>query len=364
MTFVFILVLVVIVVLIVASSSKSGKTNRRRPGPVRGTKPPARKPAKPDYRSEPLPAGLGLQPGVPLKSAADRLEQALQAEYGDRLRKRVLGKYPSMSEAEYEWKLLELKRYFLMTAVLKEVPMFSEAVDDIWHEMLMFTREYQRFGETLLGATIHHAPHTSGTPDPGGRAWFDWVYAHLFTATPFTGQIWGSFFRYPLDRQRIDRLSSESEEELEQLWFNRKAAAQFPEIRQTVRWLIEQAKDQLRQAAVNPTYAERPSESHGPSLMPYLAGAMLFYSVTEFTGFNEQMQELLTEEEAKREAGQQSGASSSCASSGCGSGIWSDNDSGNDDSGSSGNCSSSSCSSSNCSSSSSCSSGCGGGGGD
>ena len=73
--------------------------------------------------------------------------------------------------------------------------MYSVKVDDVWHEMLMFTREYEQFGKALCGGIIHHAPHTADEkPETGERAWFDWVYGEVvFEAAPASGQLWGSF---------------------------------------------------------------------------------------------------------------------------------------------------------------------------
>jgi hypothetical protein len=143
----------------------------------------------PDYSKHRPPYGLDLQPKIPLKEAESRLEAGMTEDLVKQLKVRVLEQYPRMSEAEFNWKLLELKRYFMMTAILKYVPMYSESVDDIWHEMLTFKGEYQRFGETFIGSSIRHTPSSepNPTPNPGERAWFDWVYSQLFVATPYTG---------------------------------------------------------------------------------------------------------------------------------------------------------------------------------
>lgn len=54
-----------------------------------------------------------------------------------------------MKTLEYRWKLLELKRYFIMASLLKQLPMFSEEVDELWHEMLMLRNPTLTFVQNL-----------------------------------------------------------------------------------------------------------------------------------------------------------------------------------------------------------------------
>lgn len=199
--FILIALIGMAVLFVVKASSGTGRGAQRRS--IR----PARL-SKPIFDRTKLPAGLGLRDSVPLTKTEARLERALLGTFGSSLRLRVSAKFPAMSEDEYECRLLELKRYFLMTALLRETPMFSDAIDDIWHEMLMFTREYQRFGESFLGETIHHAPNVEPVSTPGERAWFDWLYAHLFVPTPFSAYLWNGFCRFPMDRERLAFIES------------------------------------------------------------------------------------------------------------------------------------------------------------
>ncbi|MCR8631608.1 hypothetical protein [Paenibacillus radicis (ex Xue et al. 2023)] len=360
---VLIIILVVLILIAIISRSSNRKADPR--GKRNYMAPP-----KPIYDDAPLPDLLGIQPQLPLKPAVVRLEQALPEEFILKLRERILRQNPQMSVAEFNWKLLELKRYFLMTALLKDVPMFSQSVDDIWHEMLMFTREYSRFGETFIGTPVHHGPHSDGQPDPHGRAWFDWVYAQLFVPTPYSTHIWQPFFRHPLDPRLLDELRQGSESELTANRFNRAAAERYPEIRNTVSLLIRKAKEQAHGAVPGASYAAERPVHESAAYMPYLAGALMFYSAAEFANFEELMEPHFAEEELKRRAQEAGSSSASCGSgSGCSSSSWSDDnnrhhgngsDSGSGDSsgGSDSGGSSSSCSSS----SSSCSSSCGGGG--
>lgn len=64
--------------------------------------------------------------------------------------------------------LREAKRMLFLSASAGIFISPSLKVDDAWHEMLMFTRFYQKFSD-FIGGFIHHDP-TPGPPD-GGRAY-------------------------------------------------------------------------------------------------------------------------------------------------------------------------------------------------
>ncbi|MGO4375152.1 hypothetical protein AB4Z21_31240 [Paenibacillus sp. MCAF20] len=145
------------------------------------------------WPAEEPPQALGVPYGHPARSAAERLESALGLDFEARIKDRVLKEQPRLTDNEWKWTWFELKRYFLMCATMRSVPMYSRSADAIWHEMLMFTREYEQFCAKFSGDLIHHAPHAAGVqPEPGERAWFDWVYGELFERTPASGRVWGT----------------------------------------------------------------------------------------------------------------------------------------------------------------------------
>ena len=96
------------------------------------------------------PKSVEIKPIKGLKKLSDHLEQSLSKSYLKNVEERVK-KEIKLKENEYNWRLLDLKRYFILTSLLKESPMFSEKVDDLWHQMLMFTREYDDFSKKYLG---------------------------------------------------------------------------------------------------------------------------------------------------------------------------------------------------------------------
>jgi hypothetical protein len=42
--------------------------------------------------------------------------------------------------------------------------MASRQVDEVWHQFILFTKEYNGFCEDYLGSFMHHSPHISSTP--------------------------------------------------------------------------------------------------------------------------------------------------------------------------------------------------------
>lgn len=311
--------------------------------------------SKPDFRASDLPQGLGLLEGVPLERIVTKLNSALPLDYVERLQYRVKAGNPSMSDDEFACKWFELKRFFLMNLILKKTPMFSSEIDEIWHEMLMFTREYQRFGDQFAGGVIHHSPEREPKEMPGERAWFDWVYAHLFEFVPTSSRCWNGFFRNPLDVERTDLLRKANEEQIAEQWFDMEQAKRYPEVAETISILITQAINEARHSVNSRRFEDTGWKDSltNPNNLVYMAGAMMFFSIQDndnyTSGMNSQWPEAGLESEKYKQ--------SSCSSSGCG-GYGSNNDSSGDQGSGGSSCSSGSGSS--CSSGSSCGSGCGG----
>ncbi len=152
--------------------------------------------SKKALKNSPIPVNLGIQlEGVlPIAQALDR---SLSNSYLERVKDRVIKEHPKWADYEFEWTFFELKRYSVMNNLLKSVPMFSTRVDDVWHEMIMFTREYETFSKKFYHELLHHTPNNDPRPIPFERAFFDWVYLSLFESTPNSRTIWGEFLKNP-----------------------------------------------------------------------------------------------------------------------------------------------------------------------
>nr|WP_263324538.1 hypothetical protein [Neobacillus sp. Marseille-Q6967] len=194
-------------------------------------------------KKENIPQRLGILNDVPLDSLLTKLNTALDDGYINQVKQRLLEENPKLTEDEFEWRLFELKRYFLLTNILKKAPMFSEKVDEVWHGMILFTQKYQTFSKRYLGKMIHHTPNTSQRPEPQERAFFDWVFSQLFTITEFSWKTWGSFFRHPLDTVILNDFREQPK-----AWLMEKYFKVTEENFEIVEYLVIQMKQQLLEA--------------------------------------------------------------------------------------------------------------------
>jgi hypothetical protein len=173
----------------------------------------------------------------------EKLASALNSDYVEQVKQRFLQENPKITEDEFEWRLFELKRYFLLANMLKETPMFSDEVDEIWHTMLLFTQKYQTFSERYVGKMLHHTPNTSPVPAPQERAFFDWVFSQLFAINEFSWRSWGSFFKYPVDQRVLKEFKEESNE-----WLINRYFKVNEDNKGTIEYLVRQMKQQVNDA--------------------------------------------------------------------------------------------------------------------
>lgn len=62
---------------------------------------------------------------------------------------------------------IEFKKFLKLT-LSEEGPlaMIDFRVDELWHSFILFTPQYLRFCEEIMGFFVHHQPRTSFTPVP------------------------------------------------------------------------------------------------------------------------------------------------------------------------------------------------------
>lgn len=186
--------------------------------------------------------------GHPCEALARRLEQALPNDYAHQLRQRVLTEYPQMTPEEWNWRWVEMRRYFLICALFRQMPMFSDKIDVVWHEMLMFTREYQQFCDRFYGYMLHHAPNSTSVAQPDQRALFDWTYSQLFPITRPNYRLWNGFFNYPLSRSTMNRLYSFNKHRIDKRIFNTATFNHSTEARAGIIYLSQQFRDHNQQS--------------------------------------------------------------------------------------------------------------------
>lgn len=107
--------------------------------------------------------GLTLIPaGVLMRRSRLRARERFIEGYVFPLRlRRALGeRYPHLSEQQTAHALLGLRQYFQLCRQARRqlVSMPSQAVDVLWHEFILHTRQYQQFCNQSIGRFLHHVP--------------------------------------------------------------------------------------------------------------------------------------------------------------------------------------------------------------
>ncbi|MFT3734947.1 MAG: hypothetical protein QM776_07985 [Rhodocyclaceae bacterium] len=76
------------------------------------------------------------------------------------LPRKLRATYPHLSTAQAERTLDALRDYFtiVLWAPGRMVSMPSQAVNVVWHELILDTRAYQRFCQRAFGRFLHHTP--------------------------------------------------------------------------------------------------------------------------------------------------------------------------------------------------------------
>lgn len=76
------------------------------------------------------------------------------------MKEKIFGDKPQYQEA-----FVEFKKYAALTKIFDEpLAMASKEVDAVWHQFILFTRQYHGFCKEFLGNYMHHSPSTSLTP--------------------------------------------------------------------------------------------------------------------------------------------------------------------------------------------------------
>lgn len=230
------------------------------------------------------PNSVEIKPIKGLKKISDHLEQSLSLGYMNNVEERIK-KEIKFKENEYNWRLQDLKRYFIMTALLKETPMFSGKVDDLWHQMLMFTREYDDFSKKYVGSFLHHIPNVKESSDPDLRGFFDWVYAELFLIRKENIHLYNGFFRHPVNPDTIDEFKNLPENELIDLYF--KSGTQYMttalSLISSMKITANSVKDYEKAVVQDKMRKSKTQKNYNAMLIPFLS--VSYYHYDEFSSY-------------------------------------------------------------------------------
>lgn len=85
-------------------------------------------------------------------------------------------------ESAFDRAFAEFKKYVALVRWTDEsLAMTSKQVDEVWHQFILFTRQYHAFCDEFLGGYLHHAPATASSPlPPDARDRFRAVYERHF----------------------------------------------------------------------------------------------------------------------------------------------------------------------------------------
>ncbi|MFZ5601563.1 MAG: glycine-rich domain-containing protein [Pseudomonadota bacterium] len=72
-------------------------------------------------------------------------------------------RHPHLTAKEYQLVARALRHFFLahLKSGCKFVSMPSQVVDDLWHELILHTKEYSMFCNKAFGRFMHHTPATA-----------------------------------------------------------------------------------------------------------------------------------------------------------------------------------------------------------
>jgi uncharacterized membrane protein YgcG len=243
----------------------------------------------------------------------DHLHSSYPEHYVERVKERYM-RHSDISEAEWEHRWFEWERYLIIKAILPSVQMYSSEVDEVWHEMLLFTQRYMTFSQNYLNTMLHHTPNE---PDykfsPHDRAFFDLIYVLLFQPTPYSQAVWGRFFRYPLSENMIRDFQTLSTSQLKEKYFNSHASKHVPRVDKIIAKLIQYIKGELN---YQKTYFD--GNRFTDLSLHYLSGFLLFSTFNSGELFSVENWNDPEDEEEEKDKGGGCGGGGSCGGDGGG----------------------------------------------
>ncbi|MBI4440850.1 hypothetical protein HY639_01665 [Candidatus Woesearchaeota archaeon] len=145
-----------------------------------------------------------------LRSIEERLFfEKLEAFEAPFLEEKLLDKGVFQTQQDYQIVFSEFKKYVaLIKTTGQSIPMTSKAVDEVWHQFILFTREYHAFCDDMFGRYIHHAPATRSQPVAKADNFF-FLYQSMYGPMPavWTEKEW----KRKRDSRALDRHQAASE---------------------------------------------------------------------------------------------------------------------------------------------------------
>jgi hypothetical protein len=134
---------------------------------------------------------LRPQPQATLTPSQTELLRRLERFEAPYLEEKLLEQRTFATSREYDDAFTKFKKYAALTQIQNgEVGMVSKVVDSVWHQFILFTREYADFCNSHLGRFLHHQPALSTKPvDSKATRNFRQSYRAVFGQIP---PVWGA----------------------------------------------------------------------------------------------------------------------------------------------------------------------------
>ena len=127
---------------------------------------------------------------------AEQLKQQLLAFEAPYVEEKLLQKGQFATRDECRRALVELMKYLWLSFVFDQrFSMVSKRVDNVWHQFILFTREYHAFCQQHFGSYMHHAPHVGPRrePDEAFRAGVRGFFAEYQTHFGPVSRLWADW---------------------------------------------------------------------------------------------------------------------------------------------------------------------------
>ncbi len=115
-----------------------------------------------------LPKSNGsVKPGLHanLDYSQQQLLERLDGFEAPYLKEKLMSEEVFKTIEEYQHAFTEFKKFAGLAALYdKTISMTSKDVDSVWHQFILFTRQYHDFCKDYVGEYLHHNPRTSLTP--------------------------------------------------------------------------------------------------------------------------------------------------------------------------------------------------------
>jgi hypothetical protein len=109
------------------------------------------------------------------------------------LLKRLEQHHPGLTRKDSALVSRGLRQFFIayLMGGRRYVSMPSQVVDDLWHEFILYTREYESFCRHAFGSFLHHTPAAALSPQRGNSNeglrrvwWYSCKYENINPAVP------------------------------------------------------------------------------------------------------------------------------------------------------------------------------------